>query len=43
LTVVNVDGTAENILPEDVYGQAEPETEAEVEKVSVWDKVKKLF
>jgi Fe-S cluster biogenesis protein NfuA len=43
LTVVNVDGTAENILPEDVYGQVELEPEDEIEEVSVWDKVKKLF
>ena len=43
LNVINVDGTEENILPEDVYGKVELEQEDEVEEVSVWDKVKNLF
>ena len=45
LVVVNVDGTPENVLPENYYTQetyiAEPEEE--VEEVSVWDKVKNMF
>jgi len=45
INVINVDGTSENILPEDVYGKVEPEAELEdeVEEVSVWDKVKNIF
>ena len=43
LNVINVDGTEENILPENVYGKVELEQEDEVEEVSVWDKVKNLF
>ncbi len=45
INVINVDGTPENILPEDVYGKVEPEQELEdeVEEVSVWDKVKNIF
>jgi len=45
INVINVDGTPENILPEDVYGKVEPEAELEdeVEEVSVWDKVKNIF
>ena len=45
INVINVDGTPENILPEDVYGKVDPEQELEdeVEEVSVWDKVKNIF
>ena len=39
LTVVNVDGTEENKLPEEYYSQEEEE----IEKISLWDKAKKLF
>ncbi len=43
LVVVNVDGTAENTLPETYYTEGQEEPEEEIEEVSVWDKVKKLF
>ena len=44
LTVVNVDGTPENALPDDVYTEEEPEEEIEVdEEISMWDKAKSLF
>jgi len=39
LNVVNVDGTPENILPEDVYVEIQEESEA-VQKESVVEKVK---
>jgi len=42
LDVVNVDGTPENVLPEDCYTE-EAEVEEEVEKEGLMDKVKKLF
>ncbi|KYJ86809.1 NifU family protein [Sulfurovum riftiae] len=42
LTVVNVDGTAENALPEEYYSEEE-EAEEEKEEVSIWDKVKSVF
>ena len=45
LDVVNVDGTPENVLPEDCYTEeAEVEEEAKVKKVvGLMDKVKKIF
>lgn len=43
LVVVNVDGTAENVLPEEYYTQAEEVPEEEIEEVSLWDKVKMLI
>jgi len=42
LTVVNVDGTEENKLPSEYYREEEEEVE-EIEKISLWDKAKKLF
>lgn len=43
LVVINIDGTSENALPEDYYTQEVENLEEEVEKVSVWDKVKNIF
>jgi len=43
LTVVNVDGTAENALPQEYYTQEEPEDSLESKKEGLMDKVKKLF
>ncbi len=44
LTVINVDGTPENALPEDVYTQEPLEEEEEIdEEISLWDKAKSLF
>ena len=42
LDVINVDGTPENVLPEDCY-RAEAEVEEEVEKDGLMDKVKNIF
>lgn len=43
LTVTNVDGTAENALPQDYYTQEELEEEPDSKKEGLMDKVKKLF
>ena len=44
LTVVNVDGTPENALPDDVYREDEPEEDEEIdEEISLWDKAKGFF
>ena len=45
LNVTNVDGTAENALPEDVYTEESPEEEEDEidEEISLWDKAKNLF
>lgn len=43
LTVTNVDGTAENALPDEYYTQEEPEENLENKKEGLMDKVKKLF
>ncbi len=43
LTVVNVDGTAENALPETYYSEESDEEEHVEEEISVYDKIKKLF
>ncbi|MCF6206399.1 MAG: NifU family protein [Sulfurovum sp.] len=44
LTVINVDGTPENALPEDVYTQEPLEEKEEIdEEISLWDKAKSLF
>ncbi len=43
LQVVNVDGTAENVLPETYYTETEEEPEEEIEEVSLWDKVKEVI
>jgi len=45
LTVVNVDGTPENMLPEDGLYMPEEDVEAEdeVEMESLWDKAKRIF
>ncbi|WP_295421406.1 NifU family protein [Sulfurovum sp.] len=44
LVVVNVDGTPENALPEDLYTKEKPEEEVkEKEEESIWGKVKKIF
>ena len=42
ITVINIDGTAENVLPETYYTQ-DTEDEEEIEEESIWDKVKKIF
>jgi hypothetical protein len=42
LTVINIDGTPENKLPDTYYTEKEEEKE-EVEEESIWDKVKKKF
>jgi Fe-S cluster biogenesis protein NfuA len=44
LVVVNVDGTKENVLPDEYYTEEEPgEKEEEIEEESIWDKVKNIF
>ncbi len=45
LTVVNVDGTPENALPEEIYTEEPIEDEAEEidEEISLWDKAKSIF
>ena len=43
LTVVNVDGIPENALPETYYTEESEEEEYFEEKISVYDKIKKLF
>jgi len=43
LTVINIDGTAENTLPEEYCTQEEYEETAEDKKEGLMDKVKKLF
>ncbi len=44
LVVVNVDGTPENALPEDIYYKEEDHREEEeIEEESLWDKAKKVF
>jgi Fe-S cluster biogenesis protein NfuA len=44
LVVVNVDGTAENALPETYYTQEAPEKAQEPEEeVSLYDKIKNMF
>ena len=45
LTVVNVDGTPENALPDDIYTEEPIETEDDAidEEISLWDKAKSIF
>jgi len=43
LTVVNVDGTPENALPEDIYTKEENLKEEEKAEESLWDKAKKVL
>ncbi|HHD78758.1 MAG TPA: NifU family protein [Epsilonproteobacteria bacterium] len=43
LTVINVDGTPENALPDVYYFQETDEPEEEVEEISLWDKAKNIF
>ncbi len=43
LTVVNVDGTPENVLPEDIYTEEPIEEEEIDEEISLWDKAKSMF
>ncbi len=45
LTVVNVDGTPENALPDDIYTEEpiEAEDDAIDEEISLWDKAKSIF
>jgi len=45
LTVVNVDGTPENALPDDIYTEEQVDIEDEEidEEISLWDKAKSLF
>jgi len=43
LTVVNVDGTAENALPQEYYTKKEPKENSDNKKEGLMDKVKKLF
>ncbi len=43
LVVVNVDGTPENALPENVYIQEKDEIEDNIETLSLWDKAKNIF
>lgn len=43
LTVINVDGTPENVLPDVYYSQETDEPEEEVEEISLWDKAKNIF
>ena len=43
LTVVNVDGTAENALPQEYYTKEEPKENSDNKKEGLMDKVKKLF
>jgi len=43
LVVINVDGTPENALPEEVYSEEEEEPKEDLEEVSAWDKVKNIF
>jgi Fe-S cluster biogenesis protein NfuA len=43
LTVVNVDGTEANKLPDSYYVEEHTEVEEEIDEKSIWDKVKKIF
>ena len=43
LTVVNVDGTAENALPEPYYTEVSEEEEYSEDEISIYDKIKNLF
>jgi len=43
LTVINVDGTEVNKLPDGYYVEEPAEEEEEMEIESIWDKVKKIF
>ncbi len=43
LQVVNIDGTPENILPDDLYKQEVEEMQTIDDKENLFDKVKKLF
>jgi Fe-S cluster biogenesis protein NfuA len=43
LTVVNVDGTAQNVLPQEYYTQEDPKETLDNKKEGLMDKVKKLF
>ncbi len=45
LTVVNVDGTPENALPDDIYTEEPMEAEDDTidEEISLWDKAKSIF
>ncbi len=44
LVVVNIDGTSENVLPNELYTQEEPKDEESIEdKEGLLNKVKKLF
>jgi nitrogen regulatory protein PII len=43
LTVVNVDGTAENALPESYYTEESEEEESFEEEISIYDKIKNVF
>jgi len=43
LTVVNIDGTPENALPQEYYTQEEAEEDPDSKKEGLMDKVKKLF
>jgi len=45
LTVVNVDGTPENVLPDDIYTEEQVDIDDEEidEEISLWDKAKSLF
>jgi len=43
LVVINVDGTPENVLPDDVYTEEPLHEEESDEKPGLWEKAKKLF
>ncbi|SFV90834.1 NifU protein homolog [hydrothermal vent metagenome] len=45
LTVVNVDGTPENVLPDDIYAEEQVDIDDEEidEEISLWDKAKSIF
>ena len=43
LTVINVDGTPENALPDVYYLKKEDVPEEEDDEISLWDKAKNIF
>jgi Fe-S cluster biogenesis protein NfuA len=43
ITVINVDGTSENAIPEIYYTEVSDEEETLEEQISIYDKIKNLF